>query len=189
MFACLLVCLFNSLSLRGISLSHSIDFFLLCSIPCPRGDECPAGENCFNGSPCALINGQEESDNVIDPSSNPTQLQPEGTATNNNVPVTPAKTMQPTLLTPSPSILPTTSSPSKAPIINTNFCGTSWEDHTKDCASSTPCPRGDECASDESCFTGSPCSSSSTVLSGQEGEHVAGSYCGTEWNLLMTSVS
>lgn len=91
------------------------------------------------------------------------------------------------LITSSPTKAPTTQLPSKAPTINANFCGISWEDHTKNCASSLPCPRGDECPKGQSCFSGSPCA----VLSGAEDANVesnAGSFCGTEWNTLMATV-
>lgn len=86
----------------------------------------------------------------------------------------------------SPSKAPITSSPSKAPMINTNFCGISWKGHTKDCANSLPCPKGDECASSESCFTGSPCA----ILNSPDDanfESNVGSFCGTEWNVLMST--
>merc|ERR1712194_903391 len=52
---------------------------------------------------------------------------------------------------------------------NTNFCGTSWVDHYKDCANSTPCPRGDECAGGEACYAGSPCAQTASQDRGDRG--------------------
>lgn len=90
--------------------------------------------------------------------------------------------------TASPLNAPTTSSPSKVPTVNTNFCGITWDDHTRNCASSTPCPLGDECPPGEQCFTISPCA----TLNNQEDvdiESNVGSFCSTEWNLLLSTVS
>jgi len=88
---------------------------------------------------------------------------------------------------PSPTTAPTTTLPSKSPIINTNFCGVSWADHTKDCANSLPCPNGDECASGERCFNGSPCAMLNIDISPGDAssESNVGNFCGTEWNELM----
>ena len=87
-----------------------------------------------------------------------------------------------------------TASPSELPIINTNFCGTSWEDHTQDCTLNKPCPGGDECGLGESCFTGSDCTAilngdQEDVEAGSEEESKVGHFCGSIQNLLLSMVS
>ena len=80
-------------------------------------------------------------------------------------------------------------------MINTNFCGTTWEDHTKNCGSSRPYPRGDECGATESCFSDSPCvvlANPSLGVGGStndDAESNVGSFCGIRWNALLTTVS
>jgi len=58
---------------------------------------------------------------------------------------------------PSSPLSPKPTQQSKAATLNTNFCGETWSEHTKDCANSWPCPKGDECPVGEICFHGSPC--------------------------------
>ena len=80
--------------------------------------------------------------------------------------------------------------PSKAPTINTNFCGKTWEDHAQNCDRSKPCPRGDECGLGEKCFSDSPCSRLYQLnnLISDLWESKVRSYCGTEWNDLIATV-
>ena len=150
------------------------------STPCPRGDECPSGEQCFATSPCVISNIEEDS-SFASPTSQPEIVADESGTQSTASPFYFQSTS-------SPFNSPTTSSPSKAPTVNTNFCGITWNDHTRNCESSTPCPRGDECPSGEQCFTISPCA----TLNSQEDvdvESTVGSFCSTEWNLLLSTVS
>ena len=81
---------------------------------------------------------------------------------------------------------PTTALPSKSPTVNTNYCGTTWAYHAQNCATSRPCPRGDECWPGEQYFFDSPC----VAMHGPEDlTSNVGSFCGTEWNVLMLMVS
>lgn len=93
--------------------------------------------------------------------------------------------------TTSPSTLPISLSPIKLPTINTNYCGVTWDDHTRNCDVATPCPKGDECPSGETCFSTSPCG----ILNNHEKDDVAvdvavsnvGSFCSKEWNILLST--
>lgn len=91
--------------------------------------------------------------------------------------------------TTSPSTVPISLSPTKKPTINTNYCGVTWDDHTRNCDVATLCPKGDECPSGETCFSTSPCG----ILNKQdkdEDSNVAvsnvGSFCSKEWNILLS---
>lgn len=141
------------------------------STPCPNGDECPPGELCFAASPCAYLSNQDDSS-----STSPTS-QAELVAVESF--------KKPTS---SPSYSQIMSLSSKAPTINTFFCGITWDYHTSNCASSTPCPRGDECPSGEKCFSNSPCA---TLISQEDviAKSIAGNFCSTEYKLLLTTVS
>jgi len=106
----------------------------LCNFPhtqcksatkCPISNECPDGEFCYRDFTC-------------DP---PTTTSPTKTATSNPTPRSAPPTKLPTAK-PTPLL---SRPPTKTPVINTNFCGTTWEDRTKNCGSSRPCPRGDKC--------------------------------------------
>lgn len=111
---------------------------------------------------------------------------------------TPTLTYAPTIYNPLAALLvttpttqrPTTLSPTKLPTANTDFCGKTWEDHIQNCESSLPCPNGQfECPVGQSCFSGSPCADTDAS---QEEESVninLGSFCGTSWNKLLTTVS
>ena len=140
------------------------------STPCPIGDECPPGEQCFAASPCAYLSSQDDSSFAPTPQAEIVAV---------------ASITRPTS---SPSNSPIMSLPSKAPTVNTFFCGITWDYHTSNCASSTPCPRGDECPLGEKCFSNSPCA----TFNSHEDVNVdstTASFCSTEYNLLLTTVS
>ena len=73
-----------------------------------------------------------------------------------------------TTITPAPSAglpEPTTPSLTKAPTINTLFCGVSYEDALDKCSVGTACPAGtqEECPSGLSCFTGIQCTATAPL--------------------------
>jgi len=87
--------------------------------------------------------------------------------------------------------------PTKRSIINTRFCGATRKDHARDCASSLPCPRGDECPEGQECFSGSPCAlvvdqaagaAAAANAEGSNGDD-GGGYCGSGLDALLTKVS
>ena len=172
---------------------------------CPNGNECPDGEFCYKNLECNPKPTANPTRATPRPTTKPTpstalivQQQQEkepavitaGSSSNNNnnnnnnpLPSSSSST------TPKP-VVPTTSMPSKAPTINTNFCGKTWEDHAQNCDRSKPCPRGDECGLGEKCFSDSPCSRLYQLNNpiSDLWESKVGSYCGTEWNDLIATV-
>ena len=191
----------------------------LMSKPCPSGiatNTCVAHEGCFSSSDCAAQYESAAADAIghhltttkpsmppltIEPSMTPSFLRPSvhhitslpttlypsvATVVDGSVPQ--HFIIQSTTL---PSTVPISLSPTKLPTINTNYCGITWDDHTRNCDIATPCPIGDECPSGETCFSTSPCG----ILNNQEKDDAAdialstnvGSFCSKEWNMLLST--
>ena len=141
---------------------------------CPNGNECQDGELCYRNFVC---DPPDTATPTRKATSAPTinQLDDKPAADFNNE---------------KPSV-PATTAPSDSPVINTNFCGSSWNavSTLAGCEASRPCPKGNECPKGHSCFTGTPCSTLMNQLGEEQGDSNIGNFCGTSWNLLRTSVS
>lgn len=138
---------------------------------CPNGDECQDGELCYRNFVC-------------DPPDTAMPTRKATSAPTINKPVADSNNDEPSV--------PTTVAPSDSPIINTNYCGSSWSaiSTLAGCETSRPCPKGNECPAGHSCFTGTPCSTLINQVGEDQGSSSkVGHFCGSSWNTLRTRVS
>ena len=109
------------------------------AVPCPAGGGCPANQACF---------GIQSECKSPEPTLSPSAMAGDA---NTNLTlgdlVTTPDDGTPALSTAAPSLSTVTSAPTKAPIVNTRFCGANYTDALQGCGFDRACPGGFECPS------------------------------------------